>query len=311
MAARNDRQVILHPLLITTYPVFSLYHRNSEVFDFSIVVSPLATGLVLTLLLWWGISHLTRDKKRSAVFTSVLVLGTYSFGPLHDLIGNFSFGQGLEAVALGTRVLVSGFVIVLVSAVLCFKLTKHVGAATYAVNIVAAVLVCVPLGETAVLTVQRLQLRQFVPDRSSFDVVPPAISEAEDPPDIYFIVLDGYGQSEFLADRYDLDNSRFLSFLADKGFRVTPKSWANYPWTMVSLTSTLNFAYLHAPLGWDLKPFTDRRLMRTLLQENRTVRNLRAAGYTAVAFDGEYYEADLRNVDRTIGGMVVSQFLSD
>ncbi len=301
MAARKGRQVILHPLFIAAYPVFFLYHANSEAFDFSVVVTPLATSLVLTLLLWWGISHLTRDKKRSAIYTSVLVLGTYSFGPLHEFIGNFSFAQGLEAVSLGTRLVISSFAIVLVSAVLCFKLNKHVGAATYAVNIVAAVLVCVPLGQTAAMTVQRLQLRQFVPDRSSFDAVPPSMLETEDPPDIYFIVLDGYAQSEFLADEYDFDNSRFLGFLADKGFRVTPKSWANYPWTIVSLTSTLNFAYLHEPLGWELKRFTDRRLMRSLLQENRTVRNLRAAGYTIVAFDGEYYEADLRNVDRTVG----------
>ena len=301
MAARSDRQVVLHPLFIAAYPVFFLYHANSKAFDFSVVITPLAAGLVLTLPLWWGISRLTRDTKRSAIYTSVLVLGMYSFGPLHEFIGNFSFAQGLEAVSLGTRLVIASFAIVLVSAALCFKLNKHVGGATYVVNIVAVVLVCVPVGETAVLTVQRLQLRQFVPDRSSFEAVPPAILETEDPPDIYFIVLDSYGQSEFLADRYGFDNSRFLSFLADKGFRVTPKSWANYPWTMVSLTSTLNFAYLHEPLGWDLKPFTDRRLMRSLLQQNRTVRNLRAAGYTIVAFDGEYYEADLRDVDRTIG----------
>ena len=301
MAPPNDRQVVLHPLFIGAYPVVFLYYANSEVFDFSIVLTPLATSLALTLVLWWGISHLTRDKKRSAIYTSVLVLGAYSFGPVHDLLGTFSFEQGLETVSLTIRLVISSFVIVLVSAVLCLILNKHVGAATYVVNIVALVLVCAPLGEIAVMTVQRLQLRQFVPDRSSFEVIPSAIAETENPPDIYFIVLDGYGQSGFLAERYDLDNSQFLNFLADKGFRVTPKSRANYPWTLVSLTSTLNFSYLHEPLGWELKPFTDRRLMRELLQENRTVRNLRAAGYTTVAFEGEYYEAELRNVHRTIG----------
>ena len=102
MAAPNDRQVVLHPLFIAAYPVFFLYHANSEVFDFSVVVTPLAAGLVLTLVLWWGMSRLTRDKKRSAIYTSVLILGAYSFGPVHDLIGTFSFEQGLETVALTT-----------------------------------------------------------------------------------------------------------------------------------------------------------------------------------------------------------------
>ena len=178
MPTAKDRQVVLHPLLFGVYQVFFLYHANSEVFDFSVVLTPLVVSLTLTLVLWWGINRITRDKKRSAIYTSVLVLGGYSFGPIQDLLGKFSFEQGFGSASLGVRFVATSFVIVLVSAILGLKLAKHVGAATYVVNIVALALVCVPLGETAVMTIQRLQLHQFVPDRSAFEAIPPAIAEA-------------------------------------------------------------------------------------------------------------------------------------
>ena len=121
-----------------------------------------------------------------------------------------------------------------------------------------------------------------------------------DAPDIYYIILDGYGRQGFLAREYGFDNAEFLDSLRNKGFYVAPNSRANYPWTLPSLTSSLNFAYLSEPLGNQLAAYTDRRFIREFLQQNRTLQHLRAAGYSIVAFASEYYEADLRDVDRTI-----------
>ena len=121
-----------------------------------------------------------------------------------------------------------------------------------------------------------------------------------DAPDIYYIILDGYGRQDFLAREYGFDNTEFLDSLRNKGFYVAPNSRANYPWTLPSLTSSLNFAYLSEALGNQLATYTDRRFIREFLQQNRTLQHLRTAGYSTVAFASEYYEADLRHVDRTI-----------
>src|SRR5690606_2778066 len=48
----------------------------------------------------------------------------------------------------------------------------------------------------------------------------------ETPPDIYLLVLDGYGRADVLADMYDFDNTPFLELLTSQGFQVAPQATA-------------------------------------------------------------------------------------
>jgi hypothetical protein len=63
-------------------------------------------------------------------------------------------------------------------------------------------------------------------------------------PDIYYIILDGYGGAEMLKTLHGYDNSEFISELEARGFIVPSKSRANYPRTFLSLSSSLNMQYL-------------------------------------------------------------------
>jgi hypothetical protein len=65
------------------------------------------------------------------------------------------------------------------------------------------------------------------------------------PPDIYYIILDGYGRSDVLK-KYGYDNSDFLNSLRDLGFYVADCAQSNYAQTKLSLTSSLNFNYVDA-----------------------------------------------------------------
>ena len=60
-----------------------------------------------------------------------------------------------------------------------------------------------------------------------------------------------------LAEEYAHDNAAFLDSLREQGFYVAARSRANYPWTLGSLASSLNFAYLNEPLGEDLRPYEE------------------------------------------------------
>ena len=126
------------------------------------------------------------------------------------------------------------------------------------------------------------------------------MQSADDPPDIYYIVLDGYGRADLLAEEYGYDDSAFVESLRDQGFYVAAKSRANYPWTLSSLASSLNFAYLDEPLGEELRPHDNRIFLRELLQRNRVMRHLRAADYRTTVYESQYYEIDLRDADRTV-----------
>ena len=116
----------------------------------------------------------------------------------------------------------------------------------------------------------------------------PIVSESAEPrPDIYYIILDGYGRQDVLQAFYDFDNTSFLNKLGAKGFYVAAESSSNYIQTMLSLSSSLNLDYLQTlkangtPLEnrGDLIELVDNNDVRSLLAEN---------GYQLISFQNEY-----------------------
>ena len=105
----------------------------------------------------------------------------------------------------------------------------------------------------------------------------------ETPPDIYYIILDGYGRSDVLKNEYGYDNSEFLDTLRGLGFYVADCSQSNYAQTQISLSSSLNFNYLDK-LGTFIPGSDDRGRLLALVKQSVVRRSLEAAGYKTVAF---------------------------
>ena len=156
MKPRKNKQVVIHPLMFSVYPVVFLYSSNREVFDFSIVAVPVALNLALALVVWWAIHRLTSDIKRSALYTSLLLFGAYSFGAIQEFLSRFSLEHGFREVSWTTITILTSFVIVGVGAAACFWPKAYTGPATYVVNLVGIVLVCMPLAETLFFRIKRV-----------------------------------------------------------------------------------------------------------------------------------------------------------
>ena len=63
-------------------------------------------------------------------------------------------------------------------------------------------------------------------------------------PDIYYIIMDEYGSNQSIKEFFNYDNNDFVSYLKQKEFFVNEKSFANYPRTIQSVSSSLNMEYL-------------------------------------------------------------------
>lgn len=100
-----------------------------------------------------------------------------------------------------------------------------------------------------------------------------------DTPDIFYIILDGYGGESMLREIHNIENSEFIQELEARGFIVPSDSKSNYPRTILSLASSLNMQYLDSisssmqdsPLWW---PLTGT------IMDNETIKYLRVNGYT-------------------------------
>lgn len=118
----------------------------------------------------------------------------------------------------------------------------------------------------------------------------------ETSPDIYYIVLDGYGREDILNKYYGYDNSSFIKKMQGKGFIIPVDAHANYARTVLSITSTLNMNYISEVIGgteeskfwWLAKPFIEQSLARISLEE---------IGYKSVTIATDWDLTNSPNVD--------------
>ncbi len=144
-----------------------------------------------------------------------------------------------------------------------------------------------------------------VPSTASRALVDPVIaSEVAAPapgekPDIYYIILDGYGRADMLESIYGYDNSAFIQALQDLGFVVPGSSRANYPRTVLSLGSSLNMQYLEttasvmgdSPVWWPLEEALYHSQVRAFLEDK---------GYRTIFLASGFDFTDIRDGDEYV-----------
>lgn len=106
---------------------------------------------------------------------------------------------------------------------------------------------------------------------------------ASSKPNIYYLVFDRYASSETLDKDYGYDNSAMTQFLGDQGFVTRDAAYANYPFTMQSVSSTLAMDY-HTTLGSlfkdDTKGFQTAFPYRSILDNPPVATALKEYGYS-------------------------------
>jgi len=119
-------------------------------------------------------------------------------------------------------------------------------------------------------------------------------------PDIYVIILDGYGRQDVLKTIYDYDNSGFISELEKRDFYVPTQNHSNYVQTAYAMASLWNFEYVQP---W-MPPSDYRQYLIQPIQRNRAFQLLDDIGYTTVSFEGTLGYTQIDQAD-----VLVSEFL--
>jgi len=101
-------------------------------------------------------------------------------------------------------------------------------------------------------------------------------------PDIYWIILDGYGRSDILR-KYNYDNTNFIQWLTKTGFWVGSKSNSNYMRTMTSLVSELNMSFLD-PKFYKKPLWEQHKSVKDKINNSKVSTFLYSQGYKTVAF---------------------------
>jgi hypothetical protein len=290
------RTIPLHPFLFALYCVIGVYAQNVTQVPFGWTFRSLLILLVVTVGLYVLLLRRFQDPERAG-FVSTLFLAWLFSGHVYRLLLEWSpfwrtaLGGGLALLLITAPfgLLASGWI---------WNKVASKKTITNFLNLVSVVLMVFPtLTIASVLPqesrqIQTLRLRQReaeVPARTSGHLTP----------DIYVIVVDGYGRADVLQNMYRYENAEFISFLTDKGFYVADRATSNYPQTELSLSSLLNFQYLDEYVT-GFGDASGRGPLRELLQHTRFRRFLENAGYQFVALPSAALFAQIRDADNYV-----------
>lgn len=121
--------------------------------------------------------------------------------------------------------------------------------------------------------------------------------QAENYPDIYFIILDAYARGDILKELYDFDNTEFLNFLKERGFYIADRATSNYSQKGLTIASTFSLEYLDRFVQVVGEYNTNFKLLEKIIGESLVVRYLREKGYAVVAFASRRGETELDSTD--------------
>jgi hypothetical protein len=224
----------------------------------------------------------------------------FSFGHLYNFLGEVKIAS-THWITGGRLVVIYGLIFLIITTGTVFMLSKP-QKITFILNIVGGFLLLMNL--TNVVSINIDQFKQMsLPSVEESVVFPPDNPklgpgrQMERPkPDIYFIILDGYGEQQVLQDLYGFDNKPFIDFLETKGFTIAKDSTTNYIQTFLSVASTLNMDYIDHQENFN--PLSgDRMTTVARIKNSKLQKFLADQRYKIVALETGFEFTNLENVD--------------
>lgn len=291
-----------YPFAISAYPVLKLLAANIGEVGLDAGIRPLLISLLLGGVLFLILWLVFRRAHKAAFLTALWLALFFSYGHLYMELdekypdSNYTTWLAVVWIAL--------FVIALVWAALP-RLTFVSAAST--LNTVALALI-VMVGWQLLSEVQPSSAHALALPNAPVqdDLVRP-----ENPPDVYFFLLDSYGRADLLQQAYGFDNSEFLNGLRERGFFVAECSQSNYVRTEISLASSLNMQYLQ-DLSEKFSPDnTKRGLLWDSLKHNAVRYNFESMGYETITFDTGFEWLNIEDSDHFMSPPPISSGMTD
>lgn len=279
-----------YPIAISMYPVLALLSANVGQVPLAAAIRPLFASLVFGGILFFIVWLVLRKPHKSAFLTTLLLA--------------LFFGYGHAYIAIDEKYPESNYTIWLaVAAIILFllaifwatrpKLTFASSASTF--NTIALALIIMSLWQTASAGASKdsnsssLALENAPIDT---DLIVP-----ENPPDVYFFLLDSYTRADLLNEAYGFNNSDFINQLEERDFFVAKCSQSNYVRTEISLGSSLNMQYLQELSDVFDPDSTARLLLWDSLKHNAVRYNFENMGYKTVNFATGFEWLDINDGD--------------
>ena len=253
--------------------------------------------LLIAGFLMTGFNFFLKNPEKSALITSLFIILFFSYQQF-QLPFQYKTVLGID---VGRHRFFFPFIslIFILTAFVVISTRKNLNPLNQGLNKMAALLICFSIGLAGYQLARRdtviINGPQFSHQENWVSLAP--FKKPAKLPNIYYIILDGYARGDILQEVYHYDNSDFLSHLVQKGFCVNDQSRSNYPYTVLSLASSLNFTYLDDLAGRMDPNSHDITPLFVLIRNNRTAVLLKNLGYQFVTFSTGSPHMDIEDAD--------------
>src|SRR5215216_2271979 len=275
-------------LLFSAYPVLSLLAFNIGQVKVGTGWRPLLISVLFGALLLLFLHLLLGNIYRAAFLTTLLLALFFSYGHVYDLLL-----EKWEKVKFDPYLLTAWLILAILFCVWATRPRFTFRDAVLALNVVSLGLLATPL----VQIISGSQKEGGAHYLGAKNAPVQELSLPQNPPDVYYFILDSYGRDDLLKQAYGYDNTSFVNGLRERGFYVAECSQSNYVRTEISLGSSLNMMYLQ-----DLDPAfspdnTRRKVLWDSLKHSAVRYNFESMGYKTIGFATGFAWNELEDAD--------------
>jgi len=277
------KRIPFHIFLFPAYTVLILAANNLGQIQLDVIIRPISYVLLLSVAILFLSWLCLRNFLQAGMLTFTILFFLLTYGHFY----NFMQGRVIGQWVIGTHfylLLLWGLVFLTAAYFFVIRITSY-QEITLILNIITLILVSVQIGTIIIYETKPQSDSQHAyetylhPQQGSL-------------PDVYFIILDKYGRSDAIKSLYSYDNSEFIEGLEALGFWVADCARSNYSFTVMSLSSQLNMAYIE-----DLTDEPNLKTTTALIRNNHVHQMFDELGYTTIAFDMGFTWGNMKHFD--------------
>jgi hypothetical protein len=282
----------IHSFLVGIYIISFIFFRNLEKVSFDMTVRSIVITLLVSVFVFASSYFIYRSNRKAGILTTLLVIGFFVYGFIYDVLERM-FYKGYWPLSHIHRFLILAYLLfyLIVFVILCRSRRPH-ETVNYILNVFIA---------TVFLFNLAIGLFSYQKNKSGLDSKNPFLDslgelkisgDIANKPDVYYIILDGFANEQVLKDFYSDPHPLLYDFLRKNGFFIADSSRCNYPYTSVSLSSSMNLNYLDSLKT--VNPFT-------LVSQNSVGTIFKKMGYRMINIQSGYaVTEDIEIADKTI-----------
>jgi len=286
----------IHPFLVGIFPILIIYSQNIGRVEITELFLPVIIIVGLTIGLYYFLKSILKNENKSAIIVTLILIMLFSYGHIYYLLSDvmideFDMGQN--------RYLIPAFGLVLgISIFFIIRARRVFDNATSILNVISIVFIIVAISNVALVGAEitscdKCSNQEFFYEARDFsdyfESHEFSISENQELPDVYYLILDEYARNDALIEYHNFSNHELTEFLEKKGFHIAKNSFANYPMSVQSIPAIMNMDYINFladEIGTEVrnyKPLNGKNY--GLYPNNMVIKNFKEMDYKIITFN--------------------------